>query len=139
MLRNSRAGSCKETLELILYHKLTVLLLLLLSLSRLLLLLSSSSSSLSSLHCQRCSCRRRCCQFCCGYFCCRRCYCCQRCYYCQRCYWGVLIYKSVSDLIVTIVQPRDMNFMGKTNLTGSNFFFYSFCTCQNFSFNFIVF
>ena len=28
--------------------------------------------------------------------------------------WGVLIYKSVSDLNITVTQPRDMNFMGKT-------------------------
>ena len=27
--------------------------------------------------------------------------------------WGVLIYKSVSDLNVTIVQPRDLNFRGR--------------------------
>ena len=49
--------------------------------------------------------------------------------------WGVLIYKSVSDLNVTIVQPRDMNFRARTTLTGSNFFFIHFACIKNFPFN----
>ena len=28
--------------------------------------------------------------------------------------WGVVIYKSISDPNVTIVQPRDLNFRGRT-------------------------
>ena len=35
--------------------------------------------------------------------------------------WGVLIYKSVSDLNVTIVQPRNMNIKGKTTFIWSHF------------------
>ena len=53
--------------------------------------------------------------------------------------WGVLIYKSVSDLNVTIVQPRDMNFRGRTTYTGSNFFIVYFACVKNFPFNFLVF
>ena len=53
--------------------------------------------------------------------------------------WGVLIYKRVSDLIVTIVQPRDMNFKGRTTFTGSNFFIVHFPRVKNFPFNFLVF
>ena len=37
-------------------------------------------------------------------------------------HWGVLIYQSVSDLNVTMVQPRDMNIMGKITFTWSKFF-----------------
>ena len=33
-------------------------------------------------------------------------------------HWGVLIYKSVSDLYVTIVQPRDMNIRGRVTFSG---------------------
>ena len=53
--------------------------------------------------------------------------------------WGVLIYKSVSDLTVTIVQPRDMDFMNKTTLTVSNFFIVRFARVKKFFFNFLVF
>ena len=34
----------------------------------------------------------------------------------------MLIYKSVSDLNITIVLPRNMNFMGRATFVGSNFF-----------------
>ena len=34
---------------------------------------------------------------------------------------GVLIYKSFSDRLVTVVQPGDTNFMGRTAFTRSNF------------------
>ena len=54
-------------------------------------------------------------------------------------YWGVLIYKSVSDLNVTMVQPRDMNFRGRTTFTWSNFFVVRFARVKNCSFNFLVF
>ena len=37
-------------------------------------------------------------------------------------HWGVFKYKGVSDLNVSILQPRDMNFMGRNTFTGSNFF-----------------
>ena len=53
--------------------------------------------------------------------------------------WGVLIYKSVSDPNVTIVQPKDMNFSGRTSLIGSNFFIVHFARIKNFPFNFLVF
>ena len=53
--------------------------------------------------------------------------------------WGVLIYKSVSDPNVTIFQPRDMNFRGKTSFIKSNFFIVRFACLKNFSFNFLVF
>ena len=53
--------------------------------------------------------------------------------------WGVLIYKSFSDLNVTIVQPRHMNFRGRTTLTGSNFFIVRFAQIKNYPFNFYVF
>ena len=36
-------------------------------------------------------------------------------------YSGVLIYKSFSDRLVTVVQPGDTNFMGRTAFTRSNF------------------
>ena len=36
-------------------------------------------------------------------------------------HWDELIYRSFCYLNVTIVQPRDMNFRGKTNLTESIF------------------
>ena len=48
--------------------------------------------------------------------------------------WGVLIYKSVSDLNVTIVQPRDMNFRGRTTFIKSNFFIVRFTRVKNFLF-----
>ena len=54
-------------------------------------------------------------------------------------HWGVLIYKSVSDLYVTIVQPRDMNFRGRITITRSNFFIVRFARVKNFPFNFLVF
>ena len=54
-------------------------------------------------------------------------------------HWGVLIYKSVSDLNVTIVQPRNMNFMGKTAFIWSNFFIVRFAHIKNLPFNFLVF
>ena len=54
-------------------------------------------------------------------------------------WWGVLIYKSVSDLNVTIVQPRDINFRGRTTLTWSNFFIVRFARVKNIPFNFLVF
>ena len=53
--------------------------------------------------------------------------------------WGVLIYKSVSDPTVTIVQPRHMNFKGRATINGSNFFIVRFTRLKNFSFNFLVF
>ena len=53
--------------------------------------------------------------------------------------WGVLIYKSVSDLNVTIGQPRDLNFLGRTTFTGSNFFVVCIAHVKNFPFNFLVF
>ena len=39
---------------------------------------------------------------------------------------GVLIYKTVSDRLVTRQQPREMDFMGRTALTGSKFIYLSF-------------
>ena len=54
-------------------------------------------------------------------------------------HWGVLIYKSVSGLNVTIVQPRDMNFSGRTTFIGSNFFINHFACVKIFPFNFLVF
>ena len=53
--------------------------------------------------------------------------------------WGVLICKSVSVPNVTIVQPRDINFRGRTTFIGSNFFIVCFARIKNFSFNFLVF
>ena len=53
--------------------------------------------------------------------------------------WGVLIYKSVSDLNITITQSRDINFMGKTTFTGSNFCIVFFARIENFLFIFFVF
>ena len=54
-------------------------------------------------------------------------------------HWGVLIYKSVSVLYVTIVQPRDVNFRSRTTFTGSNFFAVRFARVKNIPFNFFVF
>ena len=54
-------------------------------------------------------------------------------------HWGVLIYKSFSDLNVTIVQPRNINFRGRTSFIRSNFFIVRFARLKNFSFNFFVF
>ena len=54
-------------------------------------------------------------------------------------HWGVLMYKSVSDLNVTVVQPRDMNFMVRTTFIKSNFFINRFARIKNCPFNFIVF
>ena len=51
----------------------------------------------------------------------------------------MFIYKSVSDLNVTIVQPRDMNFRDRISFTGSNFFIVRFARIKNFPFNFLVF
>ena len=53
--------------------------------------------------------------------------------------WGVLIYKSVSDLLVTMEQPRDKNFMGRTTFIWSNFFIIRFAHIKNCPFNFFVF
>ena len=53
--------------------------------------------------------------------------------------WGVLIYKSFSYLNVTIVQPRVMNFRGRTSLIRSNFIIIRFARLKNFTFNFLVF
>ena len=53
--------------------------------------------------------------------------------------WGVLIYKSVSDLYVTIRQPRDLNFRGRNTFKGSNFFVIRFARHKNCPFNFLVF
>ena len=53
--------------------------------------------------------------------------------------WGVLIYKSVADLIVTIVQPREMNFKGRTTFIWSIFFIIHFARVKNFPFNFFPF
>ena len=38
--------------------------------------------------------------------------------------WGVLKYKSVPDLNVTIVEPRYLNFRGRATVIRSNFFVY---------------
>ena len=46
--------------------------------------------------------------------------------------WGVLIYKSVSDLNVTIGQPRHLNFRGRTIFIRSNFFVVCFARHKNF-------
>ena len=43
--------------------------------------------------------------------------------------WGVFMYKSVSDLNVTIVQPRDMNFM-------ANFFIARFARIKDYPLSF---
>ena len=51
----------------------------------------------------------------------------------------VFVYKSVFDLNVTIIQPRDMNFMGRTTFTWSNFSIVCFARFKNFPFNFFVF
>ena len=48
----------------------------------------------------------------------------------------VFLYKSVSDLSVTIVQPRDMNFRGGTTLIRSNFIIFRFAHIKNFPCNF---
>ena len=53
--------------------------------------------------------------------------------------WGVLKYESYSDLDVTIVQPRDMDFRSRTTFTGSNFFAIRFTRVKNIPFNFLVF
>ena len=47
----------------------------------------------------------------------------------------MLKYKSVFDLSLTKVQPRDMNFMDRTTLIGSIFFNHSFCTYKKYSLN----
>ena len=52
--------------------------------------------------------------------------------------WGVSIYKSVSDLIVTIGQSRDMNFMDKIAFIGLNFIFLRLAQVKNYPFNFFV-
>ena len=39
---------------------------------------------------------------------------------------GVLIYKTVSDRLVTREQPREMDIMGRTAFTGSKFIYLSF-------------
>ena len=41
---------------------------------------------------------------------------------------GVFIYKSISDLNITIVEPRDTNFMGKTFWV--KYLHLLACTCQ---------
>ena len=46
-------------------------------------------------------------------------------------HWGVFIYKSVSDLNITIVELRDMNFKGKNTFIGSNFFDVCFVNTKN--------
>ena len=48
-------------------------------------------------------------------------------------HWGVFIYKSVSDLNITILQPKDMNFMGRNTFTGSNFFHIRFVHTKNYA------
>ena len=53
--------------------------------------------------------------------------------------WGVLVYKSVSDLNVTVVWPRNMNFRGRTNFTWTNFCFVHFECVKSFSISFLVF
>ena len=55
----------------------------------------------------------------------------------QTCLARVYI-QNVSDLNVTIVQLRDMNFMGKTTFVGSNSFVVRFARIKNFPFNFFV-
>ena len=55
------------------------------------------------------------------------------------CHWGVLIYKSVSDLNVTIGKPKHLNFRGRTKINGSNFFVVRFAHHKNCSFIFLVF
>ena len=49
----------------------------------------------------------------------------------------MLLYKSFSDLYVTIVQPRDMNFRARITLTVSNFIIVRFA-CLFIRFFFIV-
>ena len=44
---------------------------------------------------------------------------------------GVLIYKSISDFNVTIVQPGDDNFMGRTAFVKSNFVSVRFAHTKN--------
>ena len=44
---------------------------------------------------------------------------------------GVLIYKSVSDFYVTIVQPGDDDFMGRTTFAKSNFVTVRFAHAKN--------
>ncbi len=39
---------------------------------------------------------------------------------------GVLIYKTVSDRLVTREQPREMGFMGRTAFNGSKFVYLPF-------------
>jgi len=46
----------------------------------------------------------------------------------------VFICKSVSELNVTIVQPRDTNFMGRIVFIGLNFIVLRFAQVKNFSF-----
>ena len=53
--------------------------------------------------------------------------------------WGVLIYKSVSDIDIIIVQPRDVDFRSRTTLTRSNFFAVHFVRIKNIPFDFLVF
>ena len=53
--------------------------------------------------------------------------------------WGVVIYKSFSDLNVTTVQPKELNFSGKTFFIWSNFFIVRFARVKNFPFYFFVF
>ena len=48
---------------------------------------------------------------------------------------GVLIYKSIFDFNVTIVQPRDDDFMGRTAFAMSNFVTVHFAHAKNY-FNF---
>ena len=46
---------------------------------------------------------------------------------------GVLIYKSVFDFNVTIAQPGEDDFMGRTTFTMSNFVSVRFAQAKNFS------
>ena len=51
----------------------------------------------------------------------------------------VFVYKSVFDLNVTIVQSRDMNFMGRITFDKSNYFIVYFAHTKNYSFYLLCF
>ena len=53
--------------------------------------------------------------------------------------WVVLIYKSVSDVNVTMVQPSYINFRGRTTFTWSNFFIVRFAHTKKCYFYFLCF
>ena len=49
------------------------------------------------------------------------------------------VYKSVSDLGITIIQPRDVDFRSRTTSTELNFFAILFACVKNTPFNYIIF